>query len=376
VIAPLHRKRVVFAGGGTGGHLFPALALARALPSVEPVFLVPPDRGDEKLLRGEFRSVAFGSPRVDRAPWLYPARLAWAVRRARAILRDERASAVVGLGGYASVPASIAARTLGLPLYLVECNAVPGKATRALARWADGIGLASAQARDGLAGGRADCKITGTPLRRELFDEYGGAADFGLEPGVKTLLVIGGSQGATRLNERVVDGLATCRDLRFQVLHCTGDTDAARIRADYDELGIRAHVVGFLSDIGRAYAAADLVLARAGASTVAECLALGRPAVFVPFPWHKDRQQHLNAREAAACGAARVVEQQSLSPMAVRLLVKELLLRDEERDAMAEYARAVGRPSAARDMAAHVLESFGDALAVPGGGSAIVEIGG
>jgi UDP-N-acetylglucosamine--N-acetylmuramyl-(pentapeptide) pyrophosphoryl-undecaprenol N-acetylglucosamine transferase len=375
VIAPLHRKRVVFAGGGTGGHLFPALALARALPSIEPVFLVPPDRGDEQLLGGEFRSVALFSPRVDRAPWLYPARLAWAVRKARSILKAERASAVVGLGGYASVPASVAARTLGLPLYLVECNAVPGKATRALARWANGIGLASPQARDGLAGARADCKITGTPLRRELFDaEYGGPADFGLEPGVKTLLVVGGSQGATRLNERVVDGLATCRDLPFQVLHCTGDTDAARIRADYDELGIRAHVVGFLGDIGRAYAAADLVLARAGASTVAECLALGRPAIFVPFPWHKDRQQHLNAREAEACGAARVVEQRKLTPVAVRMLVKEVLLRDEEREAMAGFARAVGRPSAARDMAAHVLESFGDALAVTDAG--IVEVGG
>ena len=104
MIAPLKKKRIVFAGGGTGGHLFPAVALARALPSLDPVFLVPHDRGDASRLRGEFPCLSIKSPRFDVRPWLYPAKLAWAVRRARRVLKRLKAAAVVGLGGYASVP--------------------------------------------------------------------------------------------------------------------------------------------------------------------------------------------------------------------------------------------------------------------------------
>lgn len=363
MIAPLHRKRIVFAGGGTGGHLYPALALARSLPSLEPVFLVPRDRGDEQRLNGEFRCVPMASPRFDRAPWLYPARLAVAVARARRVLRRQEAAAVVGLGGYASVPAALAARTLGLPVYLVECNAVPGKATRFLSRYAAGIGLASESARESLRPHRR-CRVTGTPLRGESRGEAT-PSDFGLEPGLPTLLVLGGSQGAVGLNTRVVDGLAHCTGMGFQVLHCAGERDAARVRSRYDALDVRARVIDFLPDIGRAYAVADLLISRAGASTVAETLALGLPAVFVPYPWHKDHQQAGNARLAEATGAARIVEEADLDPPTLRRLVCEVLLDENERARMAEAARGLGKPEAARSMAAHLLESLGEAVAEP-----------
>ena len=374
MIAPLERKRVVFAGGGTGGHLYPALALARALPSVEPVFVVPPDRGDEDRIDGEFACVALSCPRADRARLLFPARLGVAVARARRLLKELDARAVVGLGGYASLPASLAARTLGVPLYLIECNAVPGRATQFLARYATGIGLGSAAARQRLVR-RQGSRVTGTPLRDEL-NRPRDLEAFGLQPGRATLLVMGGSQGAQRLNERVLDGLGSCTDLDFQVLHCAGEADRERVRRGYEERRIPAVVLGFCTDIGRAYAAADLVLSRAGASTVAECLALGRPAVFVPYPWHRDRQQELNAREAARCGAARVVEQAELDGAALRRIVESLLLDENARTRMAAAAREIGRPAATRSMAAHLVESLGEAVAPRTPVQAIVEVGG
>jgi UDP-N-acetylglucosamine--N-acetylmuramyl-(pentapeptide) pyrophosphoryl-undecaprenol N-acetylglucosamine transferase len=366
----MHRPTVVFAGGGTGGHLFPALAVARSLPSVDSVFLVPPDRGDEGRLGGEFRCVAFSSPRIRPRPLLYAGKLALAVRRARRILRDLDADAVVGLGGYASVPAGVAARTLGLPLYLMEFNAVPGRANLLLSRYAAGIGLGSGGARSRFRA-RANCQVTGTPLRGEL-RARGRHEDFGLAPGRPTLLVLGGSQGAMGLNTRVLAGLPACRGRDFQVLHCAGQRDAARVRATYLELGLDACVLDFLPEIGRAYAVADLVLGRAGASTVAECAALGLPAVYVPYPWHRDRQQTANAVDAARAGAARIVEESDLDPAAVQEIVQGILLDEKTRARMAAAAAGLGRPEAARTMAAHLLESLGEALAEP---RCMVELG-
>jgi UDP-N-acetylglucosamine--N-acetylmuramyl-(pentapeptide) pyrophosphoryl-undecaprenol N-acetylglucosamine transferase len=363
LIAPLNRKVVVFAGGGTGGHLFPGLAVARALPTLEPVFLVPPDRGDADHIGGEFGVVELDTPRVDRAPLLFPMRLALAVRRARRILRELNATAVVGLGGYASVPGALAARSLGLPLYLIECNAVPGRATRLLARFAAGIGLGAAPAQATLPGGPR-CRVTGTPLRADLRRDAA-REEFGLDPALPTMLVLGGSQGAAGLNARVLGGLSACAPGTFQVLHCSGNRDAANVHAGYRNLHVPATVVDFLPDIGRAYAVADLVLSRAGASTVAECAALRRPAVFVPYPWHKDRQQVHNAWEAVRAGAAKIVEEADLDPPMLRGIVQEILLDPEERQRMAQAAQHIARPEAAHDMAAHLVESLGEALAEP-----------
>jgi len=360
LIAPLKRPVIAFAGGGTGGHLYPGLAVARALHGHEPVFLIPPDRGDAERIGGEFRTAILRAPRPDRSRLLYPVRLGAAVARARGLLADLGASAVVGLGGYASVPAALAGRTLGLPLYLVQCDAVAGRATRLLARFAQGVGLGSARARDALPA-RLSCRVTGTPLRRET-RARGDRKEFGLDPALPTLLVLGGSQGAQGLNTRVIEGLAACPRADFQVLHCAGSRDAARVAAAYAELNVRGRVVDFVAEIGRAYGVADLVLARAGASTVAECAALGLPAVFVPYPFHRDRQQAWNALDSVRAGAARVVEEDDLTPEAFRAIVDGILLDQGERRVMSIAATCVARPDAAGDMAAHLIETFGVAL--------------
>ncbi len=362
MIGPIRRRVVLFAGGGTGGHTFPALAVARALPpGIEPVFLVPQDRGDEVRVAGEFRVLTLATPRTDRQRLLYPARLTRAVARARRILRETKAVGVVALGGYTCVPAAVAARLARLPLYLMECNAVPGRATRMLARFAAGVGLGAAAARPRLPA-RVAARVTGTPLRGET----GGPAqpcDFGLDDGCPTLLVLGGSQGATGLNTRVLEGMPACRDRGFQVLHCAGEQDVDRVRAGYDRAGVRARVLDYLPEIGRAYSAADLVLSRAGASTVAECAARGRAAVFVPYPWHKDRQQAHNAWEAVRGGAAELIEEADLSPDALCGIVDSILLDTDRRARMGAAAQSLARPDAAAAMAAHVLECLGDAVA-------------
>jgi UDP-N-acetylglucosamine--N-acetylmuramyl-(pentapeptide) pyrophosphoryl-undecaprenol N-acetylglucosamine transferase len=157
--------------------------------------------------------------------------------------------------------------------------------------------------------------------------------------------------------------LRLCRGREFQVLHGAGARDRERVEALYRGLDVRAKVVDFLPEIGRAYAIADLVLARAGASTVAECAALGLPAVFVPYPHHRDRQQTWNALDLVRANAARLVEEHDLDPEAFRAIVDGILLDPGERRAMSEAAARVGRPEAAHDMAAHVIETFGPALA-------------
>jgi UDP-N-acetylglucosamine--N-acetylmuramyl-(pentapeptide) pyrophosphoryl-undecaprenol N-acetylglucosamine transferase len=176
------------------------------------------------------------------------------------------------------------------------------------------------------------------------------------------------------LNSRVLEGLEACADLEFQVLHFAGERDARRVRDAYRNLDRPASsVVDFLPEIGRAYAVADLVLSRAGASTVAECLALGKPAVFVPYPWHRDRQQLLNAHDAERAGAARIVEENDLDPATLREIVVDLLLNEERRGAMADASATLGKPRAAHLMAAHLVEILGEALAEP---RCVAEFGG
>ena len=372
MIAPLRKNTIVFAGGGTGGHIFPAVAVARAIPSVDSLFLVPTDRGDAERLKGEFRCVPFDSPRFDRGRLLYPARLAGAIWRARGILRQENAKAVVGLGSYASIPACVAARSLGLPVYLMAFDAVPGRATRMLAPLARGIGLGSELARTRFPL-RAPVRVTGTPLRDELcqYRDEAARADaitpsyFGLRDGTPTLLVFGGSQGARELNRRVREGIAACAGLDFQVLHVTGPDEVDATWDAYRGMKRRASVHGFLVDMGAAYAVADLILCRGGASSVAECLALGKPAVFVPYPWHRDDHQAQNAQAAERSGAAILVREDELDPARVRAVLERYLVNGAERERMADLADGMGRPQAARTMAAHLLETFGDAVAEP-----------
>ncbi|MCA8965127.1 MAG: UDP-N-acetylglucosamine--N-acetylmuramyl-(pentapeptide) pyrophosphoryl-undecaprenol N-acetylglucosamine transferase [Planctomycetes bacterium] len=354
---PSSGRNVCLVSGGTGGHLLPALVLARALG----------DRGHSALLVTEGREVEREIlrrvlPDVSEAtlPGGRPHRLGlpwWLLRTtlaARRLLRSRRVDSVVSTGGRPSLPMGLAARSLGLPLYLLEQNAVIGRANRWLLPWARRIYLGLPM--QGPAPHRA--LVTGTPVRAEFgrVDRRVAQKALGLDAGAPVVLVTGGSQGAKALNTVVPQALALLRQ-PVQVLHLSGLGHDAEVRRAYAAggLGLRAHVRPVALDMDRMFAAADLVICRGGGTTVAELGAVGRPAVIVPYPHHRDQQQLRNAQVLAAAGAARIVEEAQLQPQMLATLLGELLADAAGLQAMGDEARRLRAP----DATARILDDMG-----------------
>jgi UDP-N-acetylglucosamine--N-acetylmuramyl-(pentapeptide) pyrophosphoryl-undecaprenol N-acetylglucosamine transferase len=368
--------RIVFAGGGTAGHVFPAIAVARALqrldPSLEPVFVGVADRLEDRLVPAAgFRMHHIAAPQLPRrvTPGLLrvPGRLREAVRHGERILADEQAVAVVSFGGYVSLPLARAASRVGLPLVVHEQNAVPGVANRLAARWADRIAVSfpgsSHRFRD-----PARVVVTGNPVREEMLGldlaaRRGAArAAFDLADDRLTVLVFGGSQGARALNRAVVRAQPLWADPDgLQILHAAGtsgfdETLAAWERARSSRPAPAVRCVDFIDDMGDAYAAADLVVCRAGATSMAELTALGLPSVLVPYPHAtRDHQLH-NARALAQVGGAQVVEDGDLTPRRLVDAVEPWIADPAARAAAGRAAGAFGRPDAATQVARVVTD--------------------
>ncbi|MBI2880285.1 MAG: undecaprenyldiphospho-muramoylpentapeptide beta-N-acetylglucosaminyltransferase [Candidatus Tectomicrobia bacterium] len=346
--------RLLIAGGGTGGHLLPAIAVARAwrerIPGGE-VLLVGARRPlDERILRPSgipYRLVpaggVYGKTSCERLR--SGGLLAAGVAASFCILARFRPHVVLGAGGYASAPAVLASWLTGRPVVLMEQNARPGAANRWLSRLARAVALGFPEA-EGHFGGR--CVTTGNPLRPEI---EALALEARSGPGeIPTLLVFGGSQGSRALNEAVCRALPawTARGLRFRAIHATGEADVEWVRRAHRDAGVEAEVSPFLSDMASAYRRADLAVARAGALTVSELMAAGVPAILVPLPLGAGRHQEGNA--ASAGEAAVVIAQQELE---ARLAFEvEALLGDKARlRAMSEAGRAKATPGAAMRIA-------------------------
>lgn len=339
-------SRVCLVSGGTGGHLMPALVLARALRSRghEPVLVTEGRDVEREFLRRELPDVTeielppANGPRFTLPLWLLRATVA-----ARRLLREQRVDRVVSTGGRPSFPVGLAARSLGVPLFLLEQNAVTGRANRWLLPFAHRIyhGLPAA----GSTGPRA--LVTGTPLRPELgqIDRQQAREQLGLPLHAPVLLVTGGSQGARSLNETVPQALvrAAARSSRrpLHVLHLAGLGRDEAVRRLYAaaEGDVVAQVRPVASDMARLFSAADLVVCRGGGTTVAELCAVGRPAVIVPYPHHKDRQQLRNAEVLAKTGAALILEEAELAVQPLADLVLALLADPERLLAMGRAAR-------------------------------------
>ena len=351
-------QRVVIAGGGTGGHLFPGIAVLEELrrrdPEVEVCF-VGTARGIEARVVPEM-----GEPLelVDVAPLkgtTYAGLLASLMKlpgawgRCLSILRERRPDVVLGVGGYASGPMLMAAATLGIPCAVLEQNAHVGLTNRLLAKIVGRAYLTFRETAE-VFGDRA--RIVGNPVRRAFLDAAHIALSDpdGFEARARKVLVIGGSQGAKALNEAVPAALAAAglAERGIEVLHQTGAAMQAEVEARYRELGLRAEVTPFVSDMARAYAEAQLVIARAGATTLAEIQAIGRPSVLVPYPHAADDHQTRNARALEASGAAICAPQSELTTEGLARTVGELLSAPEKRRAMAIAARRGGRPDAAQ----------------------------
>jgi len=352
-------ERVVMAGGGTGGHLFPAIAVARELEEMVPpaeVHFIGTSHGIEaRILPREgyplhlVEAEGFRGRGVRRAAAL--GKLAVGFRQSLRILRDLRPSWVLGVGGYASLPAGLAALVLRIPLFLHEQNATAGLANRILARRARRVFLSYSRTQ-GLPKG-ASTQVTGNPVRRELLGAGEEPAFFGLSPGRKVVLIFGGSQGARSINRAVVGDLGLMGDHRDKLafIHQVGEGMVKEVEEAYARWGLEAHITPFIYEMGKAYATAHLVVCRAGATTLAELTALGKPSILIPFPHAVGNHQLHNARALEEAGAAAVITESEFQEGLLGGKILELLFDDEKREAMAMAAGELGRPRAAQEIA-------------------------
>jgi UDP-N-acetylglucosamine--N-acetylmuramyl-(pentapeptide) pyrophosphoryl-undecaprenol N-acetylglucosamine transferase len=366
--------RAVLAAGGTAGHLFPALALARAVRGRDArgrVLFIVGRRG--ALLRSsleregwEYATVAAsglaGQGLAGAAAAL--ARLPLGAAQAARILRRFGAEVVVGMGGYVAAPAILGAAAAGVPRLLHEQNAMPGLANRLLGPLVRRVGLGFAEAAGYFRPGQV--VLTGNPVRPELLEAARPAPArrakarqaFGLAPERFTALLFGGSQGAGRLNVATLEALARLAPLgqRMQFIHATGERDRARLEAGYRHHGLAAAVEAFLADMASAYAAADVVVCRAGASTLAELCALGKPALLVPYPHAANDHQRRNAEGLVADGAARMILDRDLDGARLAAFLEAAVGGEVPLAAIGERARARARPDAAERLADLVWE--------------------
>ncbi len=344
--------RAVLAGGGTGGHVIPALAIAhelRALYHAEVVF-IGTSRGIENRLVPaagfELKLVDVGAlKRVSLAKRIATmAALPAAIFRSWSILNDFQPDVVIGVGGYASGPAMLAAALSGVPTLAFEPNVVPGLANRIMAP----IVSSAAVHFEETCRYFQRCRITGVPVRRAFFNLPTKAA--GSPP---TLLVFGGSQGAHAINEAVMNGLPalSAQVPGIHVIHQTGERDYNDAQAAYLRSGARAEVFPFIDQMPEMFARADLLVCRSGASTVAEVTAAGKPAIFIPFPHAADDHQLRNAEALERAGAAMLIAEKDLTSERLVGAVRDLL-RDPARLArMAAALRKLSHPDAAREIA-------------------------
>jgi len=358
---------IMLAGGGTGGHVYPALALAEAFqrhdPATRLVFVGSGGGMEARLVPASgipFVGLAVRPPRS-----LAPLRVAWSgatavlsLGQAVGAVARFRPAAVIATGGIAALPPVLAAAVLNAPVVVLEGNAVPGRTNRILARYSRVVAVASEAAASRLPAGRT--AVTGLPVRREVLaaTRDDGLRAFGLAPDRRTVLVVGGSQGAARLNravEEAVGRLAPRRDL--QILHQIGrgwsgaaPDRPAPARAD----GVGYVRLPYLERIGAAYACADLVVSRCGANALAEITACGLPSILVPYPYAADDHQSHNAAPLVAAGAASLLRDEALTGEALAGEITALVDAPPRLRAMAAASRGQGRPDAAERIVALV----------------------
>ncbi len=350
--------QIVITGGGTGGHLFPALAVRAALVARRPeaqVLFVGASGGVESTvlprLGHAFRALEVYQ--IKGQGWRGQIgaflRLPSAVRQAARLLRECGGQAVLGVGGYASFPTVLAARILRIPTVIHEQNAYPGLANRWLGMLASAVAVSFEAAASFFPAGRV--MVTGNPVRPEIRpgDPAEARRRFLLSPERFTVLIFGGSQGSHRINVGTTEALPRLAGERrhIQFLHGTGERDLVQVRQVYEEGGFPARVEAFFQDMAMAYAAADFVIARAGASTIFELAAMGKPALLVPYPYAANDHQRLNAEVMVKAGAAWTVPDAYCDGQRIAASVQAALGKPEHLARMGEEARRLARPDAA-----------------------------
>ncbi|MGC8863766.1 MAG: undecaprenyldiphospho-muramoylpentapeptide beta-N-acetylglucosaminyltransferase [Armatimonadota bacterium] len=362
--------RIVLTGGGTGGHLYPAVSVAQALWEIEPsveLLFVGSSHGPEGAVAAEagipFQAVP-SSPltrQISARNAVSMVRLLLGVFRARRILRKFGPNVVLGTGGYTTAAVLVAQKTLGGRIVIHEQNVVPGRTNRHLARIADRVCVSFETSAGWFPVGKV--VVTGLPVRKEfssLPDKKDARRALGLRDDLFTLLVVGGSQGARRLNELIMEAWPLMDDGSTQVLHQVGPRNVDQITSCSADgaAGLRYCAEAYVN-MPVAMAAADLVIGRSGASTVAEITACGLPSILVPYPHAVADEQTANARYLADRGAALVFRERTLTPDTLAGAVIGLKASPDKLAAMSESSRSLGVPDAALRVAQVVLDVIG-----------------
>lgn len=351
--------RCIIAGGGTGGHLFPGIAIARELEARDPdasvLFVVGRRRIESEILRKHGFRVAFIRVEgIKGRGWkkglTVLSMLPGSFFQSMKIIREFRPSFVIGVGGYSAGPFCLAARLLGVPTAIHEQNSYPGLTNRLLARVVDRIFISFAESAPHFK--NRETLLTGNPVRRELMspplDSVVGTPSF-------TVMVVGGSQGARAINDAFVKAYGILRrsGKAFDFIHQTGNQDHQRVLSNYRAEGfegrdVETKVLPFVEDMASAYHRANMVVSRAGATTLFELAALGKPSVLIPYPYATNGHQETNARSLAQMGGAEIILQKDLSGEGLANTISNYIDHPQKLQKMGEAARGFGRPDADR----------------------------
>ncbi|HEY8963110.1 MAG TPA: undecaprenyldiphospho-muramoylpentapeptide beta-N-acetylglucosaminyltransferase [Alphaproteobacteria bacterium] len=352
-------SEILLSAGGTGGHMFPAFALAAELKSRGiPVSMVTDARGTK--YQNQHPDLKFHVVKADTLrPGLVAkikmvAALLIGTGQAFSMLKRMKPQAVVGFGGYPSFPAILAAQALGIPTYLHEQNAVLGKANKFVAGRAKKIALSLPGATSMPLSWQKKVVVTGNPVRAELvtLPSYQ-APDLG---GAFNVLVLGGSQGATVFSKLLPEAIGLMPDKnRLNIVQQCRAADIGMVRTAYDVMNVKAKLETFITDVPDQMAAAHLIIARSGASTVAEVAAAGRPALFVPYPHHKDQQQKANAQVLNVAGGAVLLEEATLTAAGLAKQLEKLMQNPADLTLMAAAAKSCAQGNAASRLADVIL---------------------
>ncbi|MBI2791712.1 MAG: undecaprenyldiphospho-muramoylpentapeptide beta-N-acetylglucosaminyltransferase [Gammaproteobacteria bacterium] len=369
-IKPNSPKKIMIMAGGTGGHVMPALAVARVLQELgnEIHWLGTKSGFEAQFVPQAGFPISYievkGLRRTTLLSWLMaPLHITKALLQSARILIKERPHVVLSMGGYASGPGALAAWLLGRPLILHEQNAIAGWTNRVLSRFAKKIMVAFPEVFAELA---RKVVFTGNPVRQEILNlnqrnphpqEEREQEEENKKEGKINLLILGGSQGASILNQTVPEALALLpEEKRPHVWHQTGKNHLETTKANYAQRKIEAEVSDFIQDMAAAYAWADVVICRSGALTVAEIATVGVASILIPFPYAVDDHQTFNAKYLSSQGGAFLLAQSSLSAASLSALLLDLINNPVKRRVMAKACLQLAKPNATYDVAEHCLE--------------------
>ncbi len=354
--------RLILAGGGTGGHLFPALAIAESLMSEDPssqVMFVGTKRGIEaRLIPQTGFPIKFVSARgIMRTGILNSIKagleIPVGIMQSIKIIRDFQPDFVLGVGGYASAPTLAAALILNIETGVQEQNSIMGAANRMLAKFVGKIFISWENTYPTTP--KSKTFLVGNPVRSTLL----GAQTERIENDRFNILIFGGSRGADSLNLGIIEHLDELETLapRIRITHQTGSGLHDKVKKAYDALGFNAKVLEFIEDMGKYYSWADLVVCRAGASSLAEITALGKPAIVVPFPFAAEDHQTKNASWLENRNAVKIIKDKDMSNGSLTREINRLISNPGELESMAENARKIGKPDAARAIIREILKN-------------------